>query len=391
MRVLMVTTTPPHLPTHERARVAPAALLKHLASHHAMSVVAPEASGQTPAQRAWPTALGVRTIRVPGERLRRPFGSGAPAGLPALAEAVRRLIATWAPDVVHLDGVLLAPLAAEVSVPTLLSCGESGVRRAREARGHARTPRAWVRAQLDERLEADWARRWLPAAARCVVPTEADRLTLAEHVPSDRIDVVPPGIDTALYAPRRGGERGRLVFVGALDRPSHLEAARRLASRVLPRVRADVPHAELVIAGGGPSPALRALAALPGVRVTGAAPDLRPTLWSAAVALVPAEAGPGADAALLEAMALGTPVVSAHCCLSGFEHVLADQHVLVAEDDAETAAAATRLLREPVVAATLAVHARHLVERRYTWASVARSYESLWDRVTTPRPVAVAA
>jgi glycosyltransferase involved in cell wall biosynthesis len=265
------------------------------------------------------------------------------------------------------------------------------VRRAREARAHARTPRAWVRAQLDERLEADWARRWLPAATRCAVPTEADRLTLAEHVPVDRIDVVASGIDTGLYAPRGGAERGRLVFVGALDRPPHLEAARRLASRVLPRVRVAVPHAELVVAGGGPTSALRALAALPGVRVTGAAPDLRPTLWSAAVALVPAEAGPGVDAALLEAMALGTPVVAAHRCLSGHEHVLAGQHVLVAEDDAETAAAATRLLREPVVAATLAANARHLVERRYTWAAVARSYESLWARAAAPQPVAVAA
>jgi hypothetical protein len=78
-------------------------------------------------------------------------------------------------------------------------------------------------------------------------------------------------------------------------------------------------------------------------------------------------------------------------CLSGFEHVLAGQHVLVAEGDAETAAAATLLLREPVVAATLAATARHLVERRYTWAAVARCYESLWASVAAPRPVAVAA
>jgi glycosyltransferase involved in cell wall biosynthesis len=266
------------------------------------------------------------------------------------------------------------------------ACGARARREATPGR-----PGTWLRAQLDERLEAEWARRWLPAATRCVVPTEADRLALAEHVAFDRIDVVPFGIDTGLYAPRSAGERGRLLFVGALDRPPHLEAARRLAGRVLPRVRAAVPHAELVIAGGGPSSTLRALAALPGVRVTGAPPDLRPTLWSAAVALVPDEAGPGVDAALLEAMALGTPVVTARRCLSGFEHVLAGQHVLVAEDDAETAAAATRLLREPVVAATLAANARDLVQRRYTWAAVARSYESLWANVAAPRPVAVAA
>ncbi|HXD95090.1 MAG TPA: glycosyltransferase [Candidatus Acidoferrum sp.] len=391
MRVLMVTTTPPYLPTHDRARLAPASLLAHLAARHALAVVTLDARAETPAQRAWAATLGVRTMRAPAGRLRHPLRSAPAEGLTALAAAVRRAAAEWRPDLVHLDGALLAPLATELPVPVVLACRESGVRRARQGRRRARRPHEWMRAQLDERIELEWERRWLPAAAACVVGSEADRRTLAERVPFDRIEVIPPGIDAQLYGFRRGGERGRLVFAGHLAWPAHRDAARRLATGVLPRVRRVLPRAELLIAGAGAGSALRALTASPGVRVAGATPDLRPTLWSATVALVPAEAAPGVDAALLESMALGTPVVAARSCLAGLDDILPGQHVLAAETDAETAAAIELVMREPVVAATLAASARQMIERRYTWAAVARCYESLWARVADTRPAAVAA
>jgi polysaccharide biosynthesis protein PslH len=391
MRVLIVTAAPPYLPTHDRSRQATAYLLAHLAARHTLAVVVPHTRGETPAQRAWTAALGVTTTRVPGGRLRHLL-RGAPApGLAALATAARRAVDEWAPDLAYLDGALVAPLAAELPVPVVVGCRESGVRRARAARRLARGPRQWLRAQLDERVEAEWERRWLPLAAACVVGSEADRLTLAERVPFERIEVIPPGIDEQCYTARHGGERARLAFAGNLAWPAHLDAARRLAANVLPRVRRLLPSAELVVAGAGPLAALRGLATQPGVRVAGATADLRPILWSAAVTLVPAEAEPGVDAALLESMALGTPVVASRRCLSGLDHVLPGQHVLAAESDAETAESATLVIREPLLAATLAANARHVVIRRYTWAAVARGWEALWARVVDTRPAAVAA
>jgi glycosyltransferase involved in cell wall biosynthesis len=137
--------------------------------------------------------------------------------------------------------------------------------------------------------------------------------------------------------------------------------------------------------------ALRGLAEAPGVRVAGVTSDLRPGLWSAAAALVPAEASPGVEAAILEAMALGTPVIAAARSLSGLSHVLPGHHVLIAESDAEMAEAALLVLREPVVAATLATNARQVVERHYTWAAIARAYASLWIRTADAATATVAA
>jgi len=391
MRVLMLTQTTPHLPTHDRARLAPAYLLAHLAGQHQIALITPEAPGDTPAQRAWASSVAAAVTRAPVTRWRQPL-TGAPGdGAAAMRATARQVIAEWAPDVVHLEGALLAPLAGALPAPVVIGCGESRVRRARDARRLARAPREWMRAQLEERLETEWERRWLSAAQACVVGSEDDRRTLAERVPVERIDVIPAGVDEARYEFRRSAEPTRLIFAGHLARPSHLEAARRLATRVLPLVRRALPQAELLVIGGGPQAALRGLGEQPGVRVAGATSDLRPGIWSAAAALVPTEAAPAVEAAMLEAMALGTPVIAAPRALSGLDHVLPGHHLLAAETDAEMAEAALQVLREPVVASTLAANARQLVERRYTWAAVARSYTSLWARAADAAPATVAA
>jgi glycosyltransferase involved in cell wall biosynthesis len=362
MRVLMLSRTTPYLPTHERARLALAQLLEQLSGRHAFALIAPAGRAETPAQRAWAAGRVRRFIQPPAGPWRSTL-TGAPGdGLGVMRTAALRTIREWAPDVVHLDGAALAPLAAMLPVPAVLS-GRAGA----------------------------LAPRWRRAPAAWVVSSEDERQTLAAHVPFGRIDVIPPGLDPARYEFRRGGESARLIFAGNFAWPAHLEAARRLARRVLPRVRRTLPHAELSLVGGGASSALRVLAALPGVRVAGAVSDLRPSLWGAAVTVVPAEAGPGVDAAVLESMALGTPVVAARRGLAGLTHVLPGHHALMAATDSELVDAVLLIVQEPVVAATLAANARTVIERQYTWSAIARSYESLWARAADAGLGAVAA
>ena len=362
MRVLMLSRTTPHLPTHERARLAPAHVLAQLASRHAIALIAPAGPAETPAQRAWAAARATRFTQPPAGSWRHPLTGVPGEGLTAMRTAALRTIREWAPDIVHLEGAVLAPLARMLPVPAVLV-------------GRAAA------------LPARWSR----AAAACVVVSEAERQVLAEQVPFARIEVIPPGVDESRYEFRRTGEHARLVFAGNLAWPAHLDAARRLARRVLPRVRRVLPRAELLLVGGGALSERRALAALPGVRVAGAATDLRPSLWSATVTVVPAEAGPGVDTAVLESMALGTPVVAARRALAGLTHLLPGHHALVAETDRELVDAVLLTLQEPVVAATLAANARTVVERQYTWGAIARAYESLWARTAEPRSAAVAA
>jgi glycosyltransferase involved in cell wall biosynthesis len=381
MRILMVSPLLPYLPCHDGFRLLPSHLLEDLARRHAVGVVAPLTAGQTPAQRAWTAARAAWLELVPAGRWRRTL-TGAPAeGMATLRATVAAAVERFRPDVVHLEGALMAPLAGAGGVPAVLSCHESPALRARDALRRARHPWARLRARLDERAEREWEQRWFACVDACVVRSDADRAAIAERLSPDRIDVIPAGIDAAQYAFRGGGERGRLVFTGDLAGGRDAAAARRLATGILPLVRRRWPRAELLIAGDAASPAVHALAALPGVRVRTSVSDLRPSVWSGAVYVSPQEVGFGCNARIVEAMALGTPVVAAACALSGLAEVLAGHHVRTAGTDEEFAEAAVALMREPAAAGSMARNARDLVERRYTWHTVAERYEDVYGRL----------
>src|SRR5262245_56392774 len=154
MRVLMLSRTTPYLPTHERARLAPAHLLDQLSERHTFGLVAPAGRAETPAQRAWAGGRVRRFVQPPAGPWRSSL-TGAPGdGLGAMGTAALRMVREWAPDVVHLDGAALAPLAAMLPVPAVLA-----------GRAHAIPP------------------RWCQAPAAWAVTSEDERQSLAEHVP----------------------------------------------------------------------------------------------------------------------------------------------------------------------------------------------------------------
>jgi glycosyltransferase involved in cell wall biosynthesis len=95
-------------------------------------------------------------------------------------------------------------------------------------------------------------------------------------------------------------------------------AALWLMSEVWPRVVAARPDARLALVGANPSSAVRRKAtSSSAVIVTGAVPDVRPYLWTAAVAVAPIFMSHGVQNKVLEAIAAGLPVVTTPPVLEG--------------------------------------------------------------------------
>jgi glycosyltransferase involved in cell wall biosynthesis len=344
MRVLLVS------PARAAAHLVAAQLVEHLSDRHTFGVVAAAGAADTGA-RARLTARTTTVDVVPA--VHPSSGSGGPV-LRALAGAVRRTSRSFRPDLVHLESGLMLPLAAVVDAPCVLACHEA--------------PPAPGRDELDR-------------VTACVVDSEHDRRRLASLLPFERIEVIRAAIDSERYAYRRIAHAARLVFTGDLGDPLDVEAARRLATSVLPAIRRRLARAELLVASRGTAEPARELTRLPGVRVEGRLGDLRPSVWSGSVYASPLEGGAGRAARILEALALGTPVVASAASLSRLDDVVAGHHVLAAESDADFADAVSLLLRQPIVANTLARNARALVERDHAWAAVARQYDALYQRL----------
>jgi glycosyltransferase involved in cell wall biosynthesis len=227
--------------------------------------------------------------------------------------------------------------------------------------------------------EARRLRRYEEALVRrvpCLVVAESERTALAA---SERVRVVPNGVDGAAFAYADDGRPpARLVFAGNLGYFPNVDAAAFLVEDIFPRVRAAVPAAELRLVGARPSRAVRALTAAPRVALAASVPRMAPEVAGATVAVVPLRAGSGMQNKVLEAMAVGTPVVATPRAVAGLA-VRPGEHLLVADDADGLARAAVELLRDPALARRLARAARALVEGRYRWEDSAAGVEAAWQ------------
>ncbi|HYC78224.1 MAG TPA: TIGR03087 family PEP-CTERM/XrtA system glycosyltransferase [Planctomycetota bacterium] len=232
-----------------------------------------------------------------------------------------------------------------------------------------RGPKAALYRLEAERLRAFERRIGVRPRTTTVLTTEREARVFRERVADVPVEVVHIGVVAPPAAPSPSErESGLMTFVGAMDYPANVEAVETGARRVLPRIRERVPHARFRIVGRKPADAVRALASLPGVEVTGAVPDPAPHVRAASLSLVPLRVARGIQNKVLEAMAQGTPVVATPPVA---ESLGLDPDgggvIAVGRDEAETAARAVELLLDPEAAARLGAAGREFVTARFRW------------------------
>ena len=244
--------------------------------------------------------------------------------------------------------------------------------------GHMRIPKRWyarlTAARLRRHEEHVFAR-----ADRVIICSDVEA-PLVRSVPGSREPVViPNGVDaTGTFVP--GGEDrvpGRIAFFGKLDYYPNTNAVEFLAAEIMPRIRAELPEAEVHVIGPDPPPALRALERPgSGIRITGRVPEIPAALSSASVVVVPLRLGGGTRLKILEALALGLPVVSTSIGAEGLD-LEPGKHLVVADAPGAFAAEVVSLLRDPKRGQRLGASGRDAVCRRYDWSIIERQIEAL--------------
>lgn len=114
--------------------------------------------------------------------------------------------------------------------------------------------------------------------------------------------------------------------------------------------------------------------------MTGFVPDLRPHLAEAAAVVVPLRLGGGTRLKIVEAMAMGKPIVSTALGAEGIEAVTG-RDILIEDEPAGFADAVGRVLAEPGLAASIGQSARRLAVERYSWDAAARRLEDFYRQV----------
>jgi glycosyltransferase involved in cell wall biosynthesis len=102
------------------------------------------------------------------------------------------------------------------------------------------------------------------------------------------------------------------------------------------------------------------------VHVTGTVDDVRPYLRHAAAVVAPLRLARGIQNKVLEAMAMGRPVVASAACAAPIDAV-PGRHLLTASDADEFATSLVTLLGAPETAAAIGGAARERIVSHYDW------------------------
>jgi glycosyltransferase involved in cell wall biosynthesis len=243
--------------------------------------------------------------------------------------------------------------------------------------------RALLRREIDalRRTEAALAER----AAVTVAVSRHDAELLAALAPDARVAVVANGVDLASCAllPPPSLDPPRLLFLGSYDYAPNVAAASALALEVLPAVRQVAPGAEALLAGADRAGALDALAALPGVNILGRVASPADAHARASALVVPMRFGGGSRIKIIEAWALGRPVVATPQGAEGLD-ARDGEHLLLATDAAGFAAAIRRLRDEPGLAARLVDQGRRKAECDHDWKRLRERFRSVVEEAARP-------
>lgn len=275
----------------------------------------------------------------------------------------------------------LRPLAS-TGVPAFLDLMDVDSQKWADFAAAARAPKRWVyalEAARVRRLERD-----LPTWAAGVSLVSAAEAAIFEGIAGPNTAIAATnGVDLDYFRPADVPEVPACAFVGAMDYLPNVDAAVWFATEVWPQIRREFPTAEFRVVGRSPVAAVRKLAAIPGVVVTGAVPDVRPFVASAAVAVVPVRIARGVQNKVLEALAMGKATVAAPPALAALGTV-PGRHLLAATTPAEWVTAVCHLFRTPAARRDLGAAARGYVAAHHHWD---RCLAPLVDRVVPPAAV----
>ncbi|CDI03957.1 putative Sugar transferase, PEP-CTERM/EpsH1 system associated [Candidatus Competibacter denitrificans Run_A_D11] len=210
--------------------------------------------------------------------------------------------------------------------------------------------------------------------------SEQEKKIFLQELAAPNINVVTNGVNLDFFNPSYPQgyqiQKPALVFTGVMDYWPNIEGVCWFVESIFSLIRSAFPEVVFYIVGSRPAIEIKNLERTEGVVVTGFVEDVRDYLAAAAVCVVPLRIARGIQNKILEAMAMGKPVVTTPQAFEGIKAV-PDEEIITAESEESFAAAVINLLKNPAQAQRIGEHARLCVEKHYSWENNLRILDKL--------------
>jgi glycosyltransferase involved in cell wall biosynthesis len=389
MNILFISQALPYLPSRGGFRLYGANLIRYLSRGHTVDLISFLEEGDEE-QLDW-ARRHCSSVQVVPRNGRAMLGRLANAlsahllgkqihGRRRLNELVHAGLESRRWDVLHVEGGAVGgAVANDLPVAKVLSLHDSWTLRVEEMLKCSQALSEKLYYTFLKYHEPRYERLLYPRYEAVTVVAEPDWRAVSETVPEANVVLIPYGTDSDYFHPVQvQKEVGTLVFHSHLGYAPNIDAALEFAKDIFPLIRKQLPDTTFHLVGANPVPKIRELAAQPGIRISANLPDLREAVCSASVYVCPIRHGTGLKSKMLEAMAMGMPIVAYHPGSTVGIDCQHGKHLLAATTPEGFATCTLELLRDPKQSERLGRTARELVCEKYSWDWRARAYEELY-------------
>ena len=378
-------------PPKRGGKIRPFNMIKHLSATHAVTVASLARSDVEAKEGAGITAhcaeflMGRVDNSVQTARMVARLPTLRPSSFgffysPELAEKIRLALTRKRYDLIFVHCSSVASYVAEVQgIPKILDCGDMDSHKWLEYAQYKRFPLSagyWLEGHKLLREEKRLARKF----DLCTATTRAEWETLNGYGVDVPTEWFPNGVDSHYFAPIDSAyDPDTVSFIGRMDYYPNQECMFEFCAVTLPKLRARRPNIKLMIIGADPSPAVRRLGELPGVTVTGSVLDVRPYVRCSALMVAPLNIARGTQNKILEAMAMGVPVVTSRIAAGGVDAV-DEQHFLVADSTDDYVRKILRVLEDAGERKRLARAGRARMLSHHAWPKSMQRLDRIIDR-----------
>ncbi len=303
-----------------------------------------------------------------------------------MTNRVERLLRHGRFDVVHVDTLGLAPyrrvLEASGAVLNHHNIESSMMlRRARNSRSVL--VRHYMARQAHKLYKAEV--RWCPRFELNLVVSREDGEILKNSLPGVETAVVANGVDIDYFTPRPDPSGKTLLFCGTLDWYPNIDAMKFFFDSIWPRLMQRRHDVQICVVGKNPPKWLERLSKTDNrIHVPGYVEDARPYFRRATVYVCPIRDGGGTRLKILDALAMGLPLIATSFACSGLS-LEREKHALLAETPDQFVHEIDRALSDVALRVNLATAGRELIERLYSWNVIGQDLIRAYERACEVR------